>query len=135
MTRRGLTTGSTDKARSVFCVFLLLGGFGASGEEEMDIASRSLGRREPLKSKVLEPAGALEQRTHLHLREPARVRDDMLVFRRDDRRHFFTITFARNIGYGERAAGLQVRDELARDLFDRSEMVVRHRALKTKAKE
>ena len=97
----------------------------------MDIASRSFGRREPLKRKVLERARALKQRAHLLLREPARVRDDMLVLGRDDRRRVLSLSLsaARNIGYGERAARLQVRDEVARDLFDRSEMVVRHRAL------
>jgi len=112
-------------------VFLLLsGGFGARGEEEMEIASRSLGRREPLKSKVLERARALEQRAHLRLREPTHVRDDMLVFRREGRRCFVIISFAvvpaRNIGDGERTAGLQVGDELARGLFYRSEKVVPH---------
>ena len=64
-------------------------------------ASRLLGRHELLKSKVLEPAGALEQRTH-HLREPVRVRDEMLVFRRDDRRHFFfAITSLADLMYGD----------------------------------
>ena len=60
-----------------------------------------LGRREPLKSKVLKPAGALEQRTH-HLHEPVRVRDEMLIFRRGDRwRFFFAITSLADLMYGD----------------------------------
>ena len=105
--------------------------FRPRGEEELDIASLSLGRREAVENDVLEP-GTLKQRTGLCLGEPARVRDDVRVLRHDGRLRFAFVVVrlhARDISDGERAARLQVLDELARDVLDRGEMVVCHRAL------
>jgi hypothetical protein len=103
------------------------GGFGAGGEEELKVASLVLDGREVLESDVLEP-GALEQRAHLLLREAARVRDDVLVLGHEGRLALVRLD-ARNVGDGERAARLEMRDDLARDVLDRGEVVVRHRAL------